>query len=93
MRAVSIGFTRDDGDFELLATLNNSGDHLSDDDFGELVNEVASTLCRRLVCQIDVLERNDAPDVIDYYAICSSICHPEEPCMLTESGKCQEKHK
>lgn len=65
MRAVSIGFTRDDGEFELLATLNNSGDHLSDDDFGDLVNDVASTLCRRLVCQIEVLERNDAPDVVD----------------------------
>jgi hypothetical protein len=64
MKTVSVGMTREDGDFAILATLNNNDNHLSDHDFMELVGEVASTLCRKLVCEVQVLERQDTPDYI-----------------------------
>lgn len=64
-RTVSIGFMREDGDFAILATLNNKDDHLSDEDFGELVSHVASTLCRKLMCEVQVLEREDVPDYVN----------------------------
>lgn len=64
MKTVSIGFTREDGDFAVLATLNNNDSHLNDSDFNALVGEVASTLCRKLVCEVQVLERQDTPDYI-----------------------------
>lgn len=65
MKTVSVGFYRDDGDFAVLATLNNNDGHMSDEKFEELVGEVASTLCRKLVCEIVVLERQDAPDYVE----------------------------
>ena len=64
MKTVSIGFYREDGDFAVLATLNNNDGHLDEDAFMALVGEVASTLCNKLVCQIDVLERQDTPDYV-----------------------------
>jgi hypothetical protein len=67
MKTVSIGITREDGDFAILATLNNMDEHLSDSDFKALVGEVASTLCRKLVCEVQVLERQDTPDYITLF--------------------------
>lgn len=64
-RTVSIGFMREDGDFAILATLNNEDKHLSHEDFNELVAYVASTLCRKLVCQIEVIEREDTPSYVN----------------------------
>lgn len=64
MKTVSIGINREDGDFAVLATLNNNDSHLSDRDFEALVGEVASTLCRKMVCEVQVLERQDTPDYI-----------------------------
>ncbi len=46
MKTVSIGFMRDDGDLALFATLNNLDEHMSQDEFMELVSSVASELCR-----------------------------------------------
>ena len=74
MKTVSIGFYRDDGDFAVLATLNNNDEHMSDNAFGELVGYVAfklcrqlvaSTLCRKLVREVVVLERQDTPDYVE----------------------------
>ena len=65
MKTVSIGYHRDDGDFAILATLNNNDEHMSDEDFGELVGVVASKLCRQLVCEMLVLERQDSPDYVE----------------------------
>ena len=66
MKTVSVGMTREDGDFAILATFNNNNhdNHLSDHDFMELVGEVASTLCRKLVCEVQVIERQDTPDYV-----------------------------
>jgi len=64
MKTVSVGMTREDGDFAILATFNNNDNHLSDHDFMELVGKVASTLCRMLVCEVQVIERQDTPDYV-----------------------------
>lgn len=64
MNTVSIGFFREDGDFAVLATLNNNDEHLGEDMFMVIVNLLASELCSSLGRQIDVLERQDAPDYI-----------------------------
>ena len=64
MKTVSIGFYRDDGDFAILATLNNNDEHMSDNAFGDLIGYVASKLCRQLVCEMVVLERQDTPDYV-----------------------------
>lgn len=64
MKTVSVGMKREDGDFNILATFNNNDNHLSDHDFMKMVGEVASTLCRKLVCEVQVIERQDTPDYI-----------------------------
>lgn len=66
-KTVSIGFHRDDGDFQLLATLNNNDDLLSDIDFDELVVSIISRLKLRphIEEEIVALHRQDAPDYVD----------------------------
>lgn len=65
MKSVSIGFFRDDGDFQLLATLNNNDGYLFDNEFIDLYNYVAIRLANK-VEQTNVLifEREDAPDYV-----------------------------
>jgi hypothetical protein len=64
MKTVSIGFTRDDGDFALFATLNNLDDYFSSYDFKELVHAVASELQAATQMQVEILEREDAPSYV-----------------------------
>ena len=66
MKTVSIGFTREDGDFELLATMNNTGDVMTDGEFMCLVNSTRSNmeLMMGAASRLEVLERADAPDVV-----------------------------
>lgn len=64
MKTVSIGFTRDDGDFAVLATLNNNDSHLSDEMFGQLVRELTQTLALYTEQPMTALNREDAPDYI-----------------------------
>jgi hypothetical protein len=64
MKTVSIGFFREDGDFAVLATMNNNDELLTEGVFMALVNHVASELCRGLRHQVDVLERQDTPDYV-----------------------------
>jgi hypothetical protein len=65
MKTVSIGYHCACNDFAVLATLNNIGGHMTDEDFGELVGVVASTLCRKLVREVVGLERQDTPDYVE----------------------------
>lgn len=67
MKTVSIGYTRDDGDFAILATLNNNDEHLSDSDFESLWREVKHRLFSRMrgTYKIEVLERQDTPDYVN----------------------------
>ena len=64
MTNASIGFTRDDGDFAVLATLNNNDGHLSDELFGQLVRELTQTLALYTVQPMTALNRQDTPDYI-----------------------------
>lgn len=65
VKTVSIGFYRDDGDFQLLATLNNNDELVRD--FDELVVSVISQIRLRLLIDeaIVALSRQDAPDYVD----------------------------
>lgn len=61
----SIGFFRGDGDFELLATLNNGGEQYSPEVFAEIVQLTVKKLNESSnVDDIVALHREDAPDVI-----------------------------
>jgi len=64
MKTVSIGFTRDDGDFSLFATLNNLDEYFNSYDFKELVHAVASELQSATNMKVEILEREDAPSYI-----------------------------
>lgn len=65
MKTVSIGYHCACNDFAVLATLNNNHGHLTVEDFEGLVGYVASTLCRQLVREVIVLERQDTPDYVE----------------------------
>jgi hypothetical protein len=68
MKTVSIGTMRDDGDFAILATLNNNDGHMSDEDFAELTQALTLTIANYTDAQIQVLERQDAPDYVEVSA-------------------------
>lgn len=65
MNTATIGFLREDGDFAILATLNNNDEHMSPEQF----QAIARTLCEQLAAAtgnaIQALHRQDAPDYID----------------------------
>jgi len=64
MKTVSIGFTRDDGDFALFATLNNLDEYFNTYDFKELIHAVASELQAATKMKVEILEREDAPSYV-----------------------------
>ncbi len=64
MKTVSIGFTRDDGDFALFATLNNLDEYFNSYDFKELIHAVASELQEATNMKVEILEREDAPSYL-----------------------------
>ena len=64
MKTVSIGTMRDDGDFAILATLNNNDEHMTDKDFEELKMALVLTIANYTGAQIVVLERQDTPDYV-----------------------------
>lgn len=62
----TIGFYRADGDIEVLATLNNSGAHLSDSEFDRIVNDLLTDLQRLTdMNDIEAFNFDAAVDVID----------------------------
>lgn len=66
MSNISIGFTREDGGFQLLATVNDNDKVLSDDVFGSLESVIYYILKTALPAEtIEILYRQDAPDYID----------------------------
>ena len=62
---ISIGIERDDGDFAILATLNNAYDQIPDREFIDIIR----TLNRRLAAatgeRVRAYARADTPDSID----------------------------
>ena len=65
MSTVSLGYHREDGDFAVLATLNNNDDFMSDEEFTEVVDLLAEKLWAVTRLYITVLERQDAPDYVE----------------------------
>ena len=65
MKTVSLGYHREDGDFAVLATLNNNDDFMSDEEFTEVVDLLAEKLWAVTRLYITVLERQDAPDYVE----------------------------
>lgn len=64
-RTLSFGFLREDGDFAILATLNNLDGHMSEESFHQLVDVIQHELnahCDGL--QVQPLVRADAPDYV-----------------------------
>ena len=62
MKTVSIGYFRDDGDFALLATLNNNDGDIRFFEF--MVNDLKRDISQSTRIECIVLERKDAPDYI-----------------------------
>jgi hypothetical protein len=62
MKTVSIGYFRDDGDFALLATLNNNDGDIKH--FNFLIADIKAMIsdCSNIECI--ALEREDAPDYV-----------------------------
>ena len=62
---LTVGFFREDGDFEVVATFNNSGHHLSPVHFNKFVNDyIDSYDGHSSTHALEVFVRQDAPDVI-----------------------------
>jgi hypothetical protein len=70
-KTVSIGYYREDGDFAILATLNNNDGLLSDQRFKQLIELVESEYVEKLYYTHDimVLERQDTPDYVEVDAV------------------------
>jgi hypothetical protein len=65
MKTVTIGHTKENGDFAVLATLNNNGGYMSERDFNELRTALVLTMANYTGLQLAMLERQDTPDCVD----------------------------
>lgn len=66
MKHITIGYIRDDGDVAVLATLNNNDEHLSNDEFEELIANTVAYYTNIIDEDVRAWERQDAPDYLDY---------------------------
>ncbi len=64
-QTVSIGYEREDGDFHIIATLNNHEEIAEEADWHFAIAAVVSTLEKITDLKLAVLEREDAPDFIN----------------------------
>jgi hypothetical protein len=64
MKTVSIGFFREDGDFSILATLNNNDGYLTEDAFSAMVEVTRLALQQFAEVDMEALERQDTPDYV-----------------------------
>jgi hypothetical protein len=68
---VSIGFLREDGDFHIVATLNNNDNIYSDECFLKIIEKVIDSLSRFAdespysASDIFILNRQDTPDYVN----------------------------
>ena len=65
MKTVSIGIMRDDGDFAILATLNNNDERLTPELFDQLTRGITATLARTTGEFVQYIERQDTPDYVN----------------------------
>lgn len=64
MKTVSIGFFREDGDFAVLATLNNNDGFLTEEAFDAMAEVTRLALQQFAETDMTTLERQDAPDYV-----------------------------
>ena len=64
MTCYTIGYEREDGDFAVLATLNNNNAHLDENTFEIITQAVQAILRSHIQQRIDYIERQDSPDYI-----------------------------
>ena len=64
MKTVTIGYTREDGDFAVLATLNNNDEHMTDEAFEGVIATTVRIWSHYTGQSIEVLERQDVPDYL-----------------------------
>ncbi len=68
LSTAAIGFHRDDGDFQLLAALNNNDELIAPEQFTDIVHHLRDHLQNALSVQgeytFTVFERQDAPDYV-----------------------------
>lgn len=67
IKTVSIGIMRDDGEFTLLATLNNNDEHMAGAEFAYLAETVRGYLELVTEQEVIMLEREDAPAYVELY--------------------------
>ncbi len=61
----TIGFRRGDGDIEVLATLNNSGEHMTEEEFETVTIAVRAVIETYTgLDDVAVFERQDVPDIV-----------------------------
>jgi hypothetical protein len=66
MTTYTIGYHREDGDFAILATLNNNDGHMGHNTFADLVERTRFQIANFMQpTPIVSIERQDAPDYID----------------------------
>jgi hypothetical protein len=64
-QTVSIGYEREDGDFHIVATLNNNEEIAEEADWDFAIAAIVSTLKKVSGLSLAVLERQDAPDFVN----------------------------
>ena len=64
-QTVSIGYEREDGDFHIIATLNNNEEIVGEADWDLAIAAIVSILKKVTDLDLAVLERQDAPDFVD----------------------------
>jgi hypothetical protein len=64
-QTVSIGYEREDGDFRIIATLNNNEELAEEADWNAAIAAIVSILSRVTDSNLTVLEREDAPDFVN----------------------------
>jgi hypothetical protein len=64
-QTVSIGYDREDGDFHIIATLNNNEEIVDEADWECAIAAIVSILNKVTDTNLAVLEREDAPDFIN----------------------------
>lgn len=69
---VSIGYYREDGDFAVLATLNNNDGIYTPEAFNKLVILIFHKLSSAAIMsgELSILERQDAPDYVQIDDYC-----------------------
>lgn len=65
MKTVTIGHKKENGDFAVLATLNNNDGYMSDKSFDELRIALLLTLANYTGLSLTALERQDTPDYVE----------------------------